>query len=412
VRVLSPGAAFGLSGLSTETQRGLVVAFSTSLAVILGVNLIYPVLPALMAQFGVEPSAVGLVITAYTAPTILLAPIAGAVADLRGRRPVLVFGLVVFGLAGVAIALAPSFEWLLVLRVIQGVGSSAFLPLTIVLLSDLLDGDQETSAQGAKVVLDRIALLVVPGLAGALVAISWSAPFYLYGLALLMAVLGLIWLPERHRPSHAGLRSYVGSFRGIGGRPRLLLAFGAGFLRFFLDYAYFTYLPIFLALTLGTSAAVIGLLFGSFAVGAMITASQAGRLARRRDPTVLVFVGFVLAGVSVLLVPLLPNEALQGLAMFAYGLGNGLISPLQKSLLTQNAPAEVRAGVISLDRVFQQIAKTVAPTVMGLVLLVADVEAVFWLLGGLSLASVGLAAALLGSSPMLGRQPVGSADGS
>jgi hypothetical protein len=110
-----------------------------------------------------------------------------------------------------------------------------------------------------------------------------------------------------------------------------------------------------------------------------------------------VFVGFVLAGVSVLVIPLLPSTLLVGVSLFVYGLGNGLISPLQKSLLTQNAPAEVRAGVVSLDRVVQQVAKSVAPGAMGALLIVADVTAVFWVLGGLSLVSVALAAVLLGA---------------
>jgi len=399
VRAISPARIFGLGGLPGETQRGLLVAFSTSVAVILGVNLIYPVLPAMMDRFGIDPAAVGLVITAYTAPMIVLAPITGAVADLRGRRPLLCFGLLVFGLAGAAIGLAPTFESVLLLRVVQGVGASAFLPLTIVLLSDLLEGEQETNAQGAKVVLDRVALTIVPGLAGALVAISWAAPFWLFALAIPIAVLALVWLPDHHEPTHSSVRAYVGSFRVIGRRPRLLVAFSAGFIRFFLDYAYFTYLPIFLALTFGTSPAVIGLLFACFAVGAMITASQAGRLVRRRDPARLVFVGFAIAGVSVLAVPLVPNELFQGLIMFVYGLGNGLISPLQKSLLMRNAPADLRAGVVSLDRVFQQIAKTLAPTLMGVVLLAADVSTIFWLLGALSLGSVALAAVFLRDRP-------------
>jgi ACDE family multidrug resistance protein len=404
VRIPSPGAVFGLGGLPAETQRGLVVAFSTSLAMILGVNLIYPVLPALMEEFQVSPAAVGLVITVFTAPMIFLAPVAGAVADLYGRRPLLFFGLIVFGLAGAAIGFAPSFEWVLILRALQGVGASAIMPLTIVLLSDLLQGERETSAQGAKVFLDRIGYMLVPGLAGVLVALSWSAPFFLFALAIPVALLGLVWLPDRHQPQHTNLRSYLGGFRGIGRRPRLQVAFSAGFLRFFLDYAYFTYLPIFLTLTQGTSPVTIGLLFACFAVGAMITASQAGRLARGRDPAELVFVGFALAGVSILLVPLLPHEALQGISMFVYGLGNGLISPLQKSLLTRNAPADLRAGVVSLDRVIQQVAKSLAPGVMGLVLLAADVSAVFWLLGLLSLASVALAAVLLSGRARAGAE--------
>ena len=74
------------------------------------------------------------------------------------------------------------------------------------------------------------------------------------------------------------------------------------------------------------------------------------------------------------------------------------------SLLTRNAPPDVRAGVVSLDRLVQQVAKSLAPGAMGVLLLVADVVAVFWTLGVLSLVSVGLAAVL--SASTRGRQPV------
>ncbi|HLH24363.1 MAG TPA: MFS transporter [Chloroflexota bacterium] len=397
MRVPSMGAVFGLGGLPAAIQRGLVVAFATSVASIMGVQLVFPVLPPMMEQLAVSKSTIGLVVTVYTVPMIFLAPVAGAIADLHGRRPLLFGGLVLFGLAGAGVGLAPSFEWVLALRALQGVGASAVMPLTIVLLSDLLHGEHETSAQGLKVVLDRVSLTIVPLVAGILATLTWRLPYFLFALALPVAFLGLAWLPETRTAEHANLRAYVGSFGAIGRRPRLLLAFSAGFLRFFLDYGYFTYLPIYLALARGSSPAEVGLLFGAFAIGAMVTASQVGRLSRGRDVVDLVFVGFVLAGVSVLVIPLLPAAIFVAGSLFVYGLGNGLISPLQKNLLTRNAPPETRGGVVSLDRVFQQVAKSLAPGLMGALLVVADVSAVFWVLGALSLASVGLAAGLLGT---------------
>ena len=74
--------------------------------------------------------------------------------------------------------------------------------------------------------------------------------------------------------------------RRAGERPRLFVAFVAGSLRFFLDYGYFTYLPIYLALARGTSTVVIGALLAAFALGAIASASQAWRLTRARDPAV------------------------------------------------------------------------------------------------------------------------------
>ncbi len=397
MRVPSVGALFGLEGLPPHTQRGLVVAFSTSIAAIMGTQLVFPVLPPMMQQLDVSESAIGLVVAVYSIPMIFLAPLAGAIADLHGRRPLLFGGMVLFGLGGAAVGLAPSFEWVLALRVLQGIGATAIMPLTIVLLSDLVSGHQESGAQGMKVFLDRIGIFLLPLLAGVLAVASWRWAFLLFALAVPVAFLGLAWLPETRPQERSSLRTYLGGFGSIRRRPRLLIAFSAGFLRFFLDWGYFTYLPIYLALARGDSSATVGLLFGFFAAGAMISATQVGRLARGHEVTHLVFVGFALAGVSVLVIPLLPHTLLVGVSLFVYGLGNGLISPLQKSLLTQNAPAEVRAGVVSLDRVVQQVAKSVAPGAMGALLIVADVTAVFWVLGALSLASVALAAVLLGA---------------
>jgi MFS family permease len=330
--------------------------------------------------------------------------VAGAYADLHGRRPLLFGGLLVFGLAGAAVAFAPNFEAVLALRAVQGLGATALSPLTIVLLSDLVPEHQEGSAQGAKVVLDRVATSVGPIVAGVLAAVGWGLPFLLYALALPVAFLGLAWLPET-RPADArtgGLRAYVGGFGAIAQRPRLFVAFAAGSLRFFLDYGYFTYLPIYLALARHAGTDEIGVLLAVYALGSMLTASQAGRLARGRDPAGVLFAGFALSGVSVLAVPFTSSELLVGLSLFVYGLGNGLISPLQKGLLTRNAPEALRGGVISLDRVLQQIAKSASPALMGALLVVADVTAVFWVLGGLSLLSVVLAAVVL---PTWARRP-------
>ena len=385
----SVGATVGLAGLSRETQRGLTVAFATSVAVVMGVQMVYPVLPALMFQLGVDDTSIGWVIAVYTAPAIFLAPVFGILTDRHGRRPILLLGLLLFGAAGGAIALAPSFEWVLALRFIQGLGATALSPLTIVLLSDLLEDErQESAAQGLKVVLDRISTMFVPVIAGLLAAITWSLPFYLFALTLPLAWLAWLWLPETQPKTDVSMGAYLRGYRQITRHPRLLIAFFAGFLRFFLDYAFFTYLPVYLALSRGTSPAVIGLIFGCFAVGAIITASQAGRLVSMGDPARLVFVGFVLDGVSLIAVPFLPFEPLIGLSMLVYGLGNGMVSPLQKSLLTRNAPPELRVGVISLDRLIQQIGKTAAPGLVGMALVLSDLGTVFWILGALSIVSM------------------------
>ncbi|HJX10373.1 MAG TPA: MFS transporter, partial [Candidatus Binatia bacterium] len=378
-------------------KRALSIVYASSIALMMGVNFIQPALPALTDAFEISDSALSLVMTVFTAPAIFLSPIFGVIADLYGRRLLLGWGLIVFGLFGASMALAPSFTWLLVLRTLQGVGFSAVIPLTIVLIGDLLEGDNEIGGQGLKVFLDRIGYLVFPPLGGLLATIAWFWPFVFYVLTVPVGLAALVWMPETKGKSNEKTLTYLGDMLRLARHPRLMVAFSAGFLRFFLDYGFLTYFPLFLVRTHGISTATAGLLYVFFSAGAMITASQAGRIAAGRDKAHILFMAFVVSGAAVVAVPFVPGVWLVGGALFFYGLANGVISPMQKSLLTQNAPTELRGGIVSFDRLIQQVSKTTSTSIVGLLLVTAELPTIFWMLGILSFASVALMALLLPS---------------
>jgi predicted MFS family arabinose efflux permease len=386
---------FGLGALAPEKRRALNLVYGTSVALVMGVNFIQPALPALIQPFGISDAALGLVMTTLTAPAIFLAPVFGVVADLFGRRLLLAWGLIVYGIFGAAMAFAPTFEWLLAFRAIQGVAYSAVTPLTIVLIGDLLEGDHEIGGQGLKVFLDRVGYMILPPLGGFLATLAWFWPFTVYFLTVPLGIAGFFWMPETKGTQKFKTQRYLGDMLRLARHPRLLIAFSAGFLRFFLDYGFLTFFPLFIVRTHGVSTATAGILYVFFALGAMITSSQAGRIAAGRDKAQLLFFAFLVSGIAVIAVPFIPGVWWVGAALFFYGVANGVISPMQKSLLTQNAPAEMRGGVVSVDRLIQQVSKTAATSIVGLLLVAMALPAIFWIMGVLSLASVVLMAALL-----------------
>ena len=388
-------ALFGMERLAPEKARALSIVYASSIALMMGVNFLQPALPALSEPFRVSDAQLSWIMTVFTAPAIVLSPIFGFVADLYGRRLLLSVGMVAFGIFGAAMAFAPSFGWLLFFRALQGVGFSAVIPLTIVLIGDLLEGDNEISGQGLKVFLDRIGYLIFPPLGGLLAMIAWYWPFVFYLLTIPVGLAAWMWMPETKGKSGGKARAYVGDILRLTRHPRLLIAFSAGFLRFFLDYGFLTYFPLFLVRTHGISTATAGVLYVFFSIGAMVTSSQAGRIAAGRDKANILFLAFVVSGAAVVAVPFVPGVWLVGGALFFYGLANGVISPMQKSLLTQNAPAELRGGIVSFDRLIQQVSKTTSTSIVGLMLVTADLPTIFWMLGILSFVSVGLMACLL-----------------
>jgi MFS transporter, ACDE family, multidrug resistance protein len=394
-RMPSITALFGMEKLAPEKARALGIVYASSIALMMGVNFIQPALPALTQTFHVSDAQLSWVMTVFTAPAIVLSPIFGVIADLYGRRLLLALGLIAFGIFGAAMAFAPNFGWLLAFRTLQGVAFSAVIPLTIVLIGDLLEGDSEIGGQGLKVFLDRIGYLVFPPLGGVLAAIAWFWPFVFYVLTIPVGLAAFYWMPETKGKRSERTMTYLGDILRLTRHPRLVIAFSAGFLRFFLDYGFLTYFPLFLVRTHGISTATAGLLYVFFSIGAMMTSSQAGRIAAGRDKANILFVAFAISGAAVLAVPFLPGIGLVGGALFFYGLANGVISPMQKSLLTQNAPAELRGGIVSFDRLIQQVSKTTSTSIVGLLLVSTELPTIFWLLGILSFASVGLMACLL-----------------
>lgn len=368
-----------------KAYRGpLAIALATSVTVVSGTSLVYPALPAVASDFQIELAKVGLIMAAFTTPAIFLAPVFGVLADLQGRRRVLIFGLAVFALAGTAAAWAPSFNWLLALRALQGVGMSALSPLTIALISDILPQERELHGQGLKVAVDRIGNIILPIIGGMLAAVSWRAPFAMYALVFLLALAALWRMPETNDTGSHTLKQYLAETLAAVRQPRLMIAFGTGFLRFFLDYGLYIYLPLLVSFRYDAAPVTVGWLIAVSAGGSILTAVSVARIHKWQSAERLLSVAFLASAIALAVIAIELPLWTVGVATFIFGLGNGLISPLQKSLLTRRTPANLRGGVISFDRMIQQIAKSLSPTLMGLLLLVADLEAVFWTLAGLS----------------------------
>jgi predicted MFS family arabinose efflux permease len=368
----------------TRYRGPLALAFATSVAVSGGASLLYPVLPVLAADLEVHPTRIGLAMAAFTAPAVVLAPLFGMIADLRGRRWILIFGLALFGLAGSLAGLMPSYSWLLALRALQGVGMSALSPLTIVLISDLVPENREIHSQGHKVVIDRLAMILLPVVGGVLAGISWRAAFAPFFLTVPLAIAAFLWMPETNHSEPDTVGSYLRRTLRVIREPRFAVAFGTGFLRFFLDYGLYTYLPLLLALRYGAAPTVAGWLIAMSAAGSILTAMSIGRIHTHLSAERFLVVAFLASALGLAVIALDARLWLVAVAAFVFGLGNGLISPLQKSLLTRRTHPGLRGGVISVDRMIQQIAKSLAPSLMGLLLVVAHLEAVFWTLSGLS----------------------------
>ena len=371
------GAMSDMRALGVHRSASLQVIFGSSVMMIMGVSLVYPVLPVIADAFDIGEGSIGLVLTAFTVPAIFLSPVGGMLIDLRGRKQVLVSSLLLYGVSGLAILLVDSLPSLLAFRFLQGMAYAGIMPLVVVLIGDTFSKEQETTAQGVKVMLDRTALLVIPAASGALGAIAWQLPFALYAAAIPLGLAAWRWLPEPSITKHSHAPTYVKGVFRASMRVRSITIFSMSSMRFFLEMSFFIYVPLYAIDRLGVEVSRGGLLFTVFAIGSIVTAGMVGAIARRFERLPMVIGAFTLQGICLAAASVATSVWAMGGVMLVFGLANGVISPAQKSLLTQSVAGPLRGGFVAADRISQNTAKSLAPLVAGTLVVATSIETMF-----------------------------------
>jgi multidrug resistance protein len=148
---------------------------------------------------------------AYLLTQAILIPIYGRLADLYGRKPVLLFGIGVFLVGSVLCGLAWSMMSLIVFRILQGIGAGALIPVSQAVVADIYSGEARARVQGYISSTFGSAAIIGPMVGGVIAThISWRAVFWInVPLAIITAVLLVIALKEnvqkrKHRIDYVG----------------------------------------------------------------------------------------------------------------------------------------------------------------------------------------------------------------
>jgi MFS family permease len=366
--------------------------FGVTLMAVMGVTSISPAFPRIVEALNIAETEVGMLIIAFTVPGVVLTPFIGVLADRVSRKWVLVPSLFLFGLAGGACALVTEFNILIALRVLQGIGAASLATVNQTVIGDLFQGERRAAAIGLNASVLNVGVAAYPLIGGALATLGWNYPFFLPLLAIPIGLVTLLWLDNPEPKSQESLRQYLGSAWRHIMNIKVIGAFLAGVIVFILVYGtYQTYLSLYLADSFGSSSLIIGVILATTAVTSALVSSQLGRIVRLISVPNLVKLGFVLQGVSLLLIPFMPRAEFMLIATFLVGLSMGVLLPGLMTYVAGVAPLEYRAAMMSIHSMMLRLGQTLGPLVFGLFYIHTGFDGVFFY--G---AAIALAAAIVG----------------
>jgi len=299
----------------------------------LSMNIFLPSLPAMSEHFSTDYRVMQLSVALYLAGSAVLQIVVGPISDRYGRRPVLLWGIGIFLVATLGCILAPTIEVFLAFRMLQAVVVVG-LVLGRAVVRDMYPQDQAASQIGYVTMGMAVVPMIGPAIGGVLdETLGWQANFWM--LAILgMLVMALTWR-DLGETAARGSESFTEQFAQY---PELFASrrfWGYCLTAAFASGAFFAFLggaPYVGSEVFGLSASLVGLYFGTAAVGYFFGSYVSGRYSMRVGINGMVLWGSILSATGPLLTLLLFLLGFKTALVFfglmtIVGIGNGMVLP-------------------------------------------------------------------------------------
>jgi DHA1 family bicyclomycin/chloramphenicol resistance-like MFS transporter len=303
----------------------------------LSIDMFLPSLPALAEHYRTDSATAQLTVTLFLVGLAAAQLVFGPLSDRFGRRVVLIGGLSIYTVAGLACALAPGIRLLIAARVLQAFGAGSGPVVARAIVRDVYEREQAARALALMSTAQALTPILAPVLGGFLhVAFGWRSVFYVlagFGALFVLGALTLVRETNVRRDASALSPARLAeNLRALLGSPAYLGYVAAVSLMFCGQFAFISGSSFVLIGGLGVAPNVYGFCFGSVAVGLMAGSFTTSRLTPRVGLDRMVLIGTALGACAGLVMAALAWSGARSVAavivpMFFFAMGLGLVGP-------------------------------------------------------------------------------------
>jgi DHA1 family tetracycline resistance protein-like MFS transporter len=335
--------------MASGKKAAMGFIFLTLLLDITGIGIIIPVLPKLIEELihgNISQAAIygGWLTLAYALMQFIFSPFIGNLSDKFGRRPVLLFSLLGFGIDYIFLAFAPTIGWLFVGRIIAGITGASFTTATAY-IADISSPENRAKNFGLVGAAFGLGFIIGPVIGGFLGEYGSRIPFIASAiLTFVNLIYGYFVLPEslskeNRRPFDWKRANPFGAFKHLKKYPAVAALAVSYFLVYFAGPSVQTVWSFFGIERFQWSTGMIGLSLGM--VGLLVGLVQ-GVLIRWVNPILgnvkSIYIGFALYALGLFLFSVATEGWMMFVFLIPYCLG-GIASPALQSIITGYVPA-------------------------------------------------------------------------
>lgn len=362
-------------------SRPLGLLFLTIFIAMLGLSVLFPVLAPLSKELGITTAQTTWLSTVYSLAQFLSAPWWGHLSETRGRRPILILGLVgfaiSFGLFGYMAHLGmdgtltgtPLLVALLAARVVGGLLSSATLPTAQAYIADITPPEKRAGAMGLIGAAFGLGIIFGPAIGGMLSqGGNLLLPIYFSsGLALVTALTAFAVLPEslHLRPKTEDNKAKVSFLKGE--IPVLIVI---SMLTTLASVGMEQTVSFYIQdnLKISGPAAVKTISIALFIFGMVAVAVQGGLirvLAKKLPQSTLIWIGLAVMGAGMLLMPTMHTFWGITFALCVIGFGSAFIGPSISTALSLQVNSNQQGSIAGINSSATALGRMTGPIIAG-----------------------------------------------
>lgn len=333
----------------------------------MGFSLVAPIFPLYVLDLGGSYTLLGFVVSVYGAVQLITQIPLGKLSDRRGRKRLMIAGLLVFAVMPLLYLYATNAYQLIPIRILGGIGASAVWPLAMAMIID--QAKQRGAAMGWYNATFYSALAFGPLIGGGLYDLfGLGAPFYFWallgGVSVVIAQIKVSESPQRPMTAIAVhksgdplvMRGYTLTFLACCGAV-LWAGIVGGF--------NFTMLPSY-ASRLGFSTTEVGVLYLVYGGTTALSNIYFGRQADRGRRKLLIFSG-CLTGAAAFVLLVEASSLLQVILLLAaLGIGLGVSNPAAAALIADSTCESRRGEIFGIFNTSRMAGVVIGPLIAGI----------------------------------------------